>query len=381
MPLSITTFWRTTKRRWWVLVVFPALATFFVWAQQPKEQPSEISYIVSQSYELTNPSSILSLVGIDVSLIKSFPSVAGQAQVLQSPEVKEEVSRAVGGDFILNVKVTAPTASLLDLKHSEKENSLQLATTGTETYNFFCTERTSSKCKQAIKIYVLKASQLRKTALISGLKELRSSMEKLEELDSVADFQPKILAIDSLISNLDITATLISTYEESGSVLKTSRPISYRLAIGAGGIISLLVLLQLSYSDKQVRSRRALLRVVRPELILGNISRRTSGFDERIIALRVLKASEGAKAVRLVPLHSHIKDVSVLTRILKYAELRAEMSQPLLLQSVDTIASQETDTVEVILIAASRDSLPDVRSAQQLVEQFPGKFIGFIVLD
>ncbi|MFM7081936.1 MAG: hypothetical protein ACKOYI_08275, partial [Actinomycetota bacterium] len=116
-----------------------AVAVGLLWAQESDLRTEPASYFVSRTYEARDPTAVLASVGIDPVSVRAFPDVNNQILILQSGEIRSEVSRLIGEDIPVTIVRNRPTFSLIDTLESDGQSSFIFQSAGVPTYSFSCT--------------------------------------------------------------------------------------------------------------------------------------------------------------------------------------------------------------------------------------------------
>jgi hypothetical protein len=381
---DLRALWETVRLRWWVIPITPLLAVGFLWAQETDLRTEPASYLISRAYEGRDPTGVLASVGIDPVSVRSFPDVNNQLLILQSAVVRDEIADQIGNSAIVNVTRSRPSFALIDTLESDGQSSFVFQSSGVPTYSFSCNEPERATCDEAIDAYVAKASQLRTDALRAGLNDLKAVLEETNRQSNDPALATKIAAIDVLLERAEAPLAQISEYEEAiGATLASVRRPTYTFGVAAGLVISVLILLQLTYSDTRVRSLRSLVRLVGHDHSLGVVGGNAVELSDRRVAvgLRRALAESGTSRLRFIPLRDDTVDAAVMQRIAELTETPARTSSPMAAMALTELTLPSTDELDVFVVQRNRDRRADVSEAMQLAQRSPRKSAGFLLVN
>jgi hypothetical protein len=382
--VDLPAFWETLKLRWWVIPAVIAVAVGFLWAQESDLQVEPSSYMISHTFEARDPSAVLAGVGLEPSSIRSFPDVNNQFLVLQSAAVREEISSQLGREISVNVSRSRPSFTLIDTLESDGESSFVFTSTGVPTYSFACIEPVKSDCESAIEAYAQKAAELRRTALSVGLSDLRNVLQKVREVSSDPSIATKIAAIDALEQDLETPLVKISEFEEAiGGTISTVRRPTYTFGVIAGAILGFLIVLQLTYSDRRIRSIRQLVRITGDRHLIGHIASSKNTVNERRVAVSIASvlSETNATMVRCIPLRLPLTSVDSLKRLALDAGATAVISIPFTELSVQELTKVSTSEVDVAVVRRNRDTRVDLAEVVAALERSGRTFAGVLLID
>lgn len=382
--VDLVAFWETLKLRWWVVPVVVGLAVGFLWAQESDLRTEPSSYSMVRSYEARDPTAVLASVGIDPVSVRSFPDVNNQVLILQSAATREEIAQQSGVSATVTVTKGRPTFSLIDTLESDGQSSFVFQSAGVPTYSFSCTEPVKSDCSTAIEAYVVKATELRQQSLLAGLNDLKSVLTEVQTLSNDPSVATKLAALDVLLDRSDTPLALIGEYEEAiGATISSVRRPTYTFGVGAGLLVSLLILLQLTYSDSRVRSARQLTRLIGDELLLGEVANVARDVADRrtAISMRNVLNRNGVSSLRFVPLRGSLGDSSAVLRIAAISDVAASVSVPFGELGVSELTKPSTTEADVLVVQRHRDSRRDVLEATSGLERSGRVFAGVVLVD
>lgn len=351
-------FFETLRLRWWVIPVVVAASVGFLQAQESDLRTEPESFIVSRGYEVASPARTLLSVGINLAYAE-FPEAQTQLLILKSSEVREEISAKLG-----------------------KSVDVQVPDNWETPVTFTCNQPVKADCVEAIEAYVSKASELRKNAIAKGLESLQSLLldTKNSNPDTVTPAQ--LAALEAVQKNLEVPFALVDSFEQAvgPTVNEVQRP-TYLMGVAAGLLISLLILLQLTYSDSRVRSVRQLVRLVGPNSYLGRVTAKSDSVADRRIALSLhhsLKTGP-ASGLRYVPLRNSLHDESSLTRLTEMVGTSQTVTEPFAQLTVQELGNPADTHADVIVVQRNRDLRNDVVEALFALEH-SGRVLAGVLL-
>ena len=331
-------FFETLRLRWWVVPVVIALTFGFLQAQDSDLRTEPASYVVSRGYEVGTPFAPFLALGINVAATE-FPDPMTQLLILKSTDTRQEIAAKIDKD----VEVKLP------------ENWEMPVT-------FVCNQPVKSDCEKAIDAYVDKAKELRKDAILTGVKNLRAVLSELQSEKPDPATADRILALDLLSKQVDVPFALVDGFEqEIGPTVNDVRRPTLLIGLAAGLLIALLILLQLTVSDSRVRSVRQLVRLTGTKAFLGNSKKKASPINDRRAALTIhgVLTETTTSQIRYIPLRKQPTDVSPLARLAEMCGATFNVTQPFAEMNVKELAGSGSE-VDVIVVERNRDLRADV---------------------
>jgi len=358
--IDIRAFLETLRLRWWVIPVVIAVSIAFLQAQESDLRTEPTTYAVSRSYEVGFPQQVLSTVGIATASVREFPEPSTQILILQSNETREEISAKLG----MNVEVKVPD--------------------NFETpFSLTCNMPIVADCETAINSYLEKAAEIRRGAVAAGLESLRSLLEGLEETNPDPLRPAQIAAIDSLSKNLEVKFALVDSYEQAiGPTVNQVRRPTYLMGVAAGLVISLLLLLQLTYTDSRVRSVRQLVRLVGSESFLGRVTKKEHVVRDRRVAIALMQGLRigSASRLRYLPLRQPLDDEATLVRLGTMTQSSHDISKPFAELSVPELSAPVAGQADILLVQRNRDLRKDVLEAVAALQRTERKLAGVLLI-
>lgn len=296
--------------RWWIVLVAALVGVVAMWSQESDLATTPQSTEVIRKYESRDETALLSLVGIDPATVSPFPSFDNQVLQLQEPAVREAVSSELGYDVEVSVTRSEQRFSLLDTVEGDGKTKFTFLSVGTPTYSFFCQDASAERCNTSIDAYLVRLQEIRKQSIVSGLDRLQTLLESLPiRTPSNAEKIEALAAAKPLISGE--LALLSTSINKDGATVTTVKPTTYVFGLIAGALVGLLIALQLTLTDKRVRSLSQLSKRFDTRALLGVVSPEPSSIQHVAAAIVARAHSLSLTSVALVPV-----DTQTATQIL-----------------------------------------------------------------
>lgn len=358
--IDLRAFIETLRIRWWIIPAIVLATVGFLQAQESDLRTEPETTIVSRSFEISNPGRPVAALGINLS-IAEFPELQTQLLILRSTEVRDEIWNEVG-----------------------KEISVQLPENWETPASFTCNDPVRTDCERAIDAYVAKAIEIRREAVSSGIANLRAVLVGLQQSKPNATTLQQIAALDALSKNVDVSFVLVDGFEQSvGSTVTQVRRPTYVMGIAAGLLISLIVLLQLTYTDSRVRSVRQLVRVIDTDSYLGRVTKKSHPVRERraAIALHQNAMKISSMKLRYLTLRQIPQDTTHLSRLAQLAEIDDFEVKSFAQLGVREITASNGETLDVVVVQRNSDLRKDVVEVLAAMRRSSRNFAGVILLD
>lgn len=376
-------FVETLKRRWWIVPTVLTTTVVLLWAQESNLTTTPASYTLSRSYEGNDIAGVLSAVGIDAASVRPFPDIDNQIFILQGQATRQAVENVTGVSVPVSVTRTKPSFSLVSSQQADGQSSFVFSSAGIPTYNFSCSETIKADCAAAIDEYAKRASELRRTSLNYGIQRLLDVLGEVQVRAGDPSLEMKILALESLIDGLDTPLLLVSESELAvGSTVTTVRRFTFGFGLIAGTAISLLIILQLTFSDRCLRTPRQASRLVGFRKFLGVVSLVDDAVEDRrlAIALRREMLNGSCESIRFVPLSQVIPDQRPLERIALLSGFPAVFSEPFSQLSVRDWMNPIPTELTVLIAQANHDLKREVANSFAALDGSGQPFAGIALL-
>lgn len=295
------------KLRWWIVPLVMVISVGFLFANESDLQTSPGYVQISRIYEARDESAVLTVAGIDPASIVPYPSFDSQLLALQTPETRQKIASSINAETFVAVSRSEQKFSLLDTIEGEGKKRFTFLSVGTPSYTFSCAAPTEDECNIAIDAYVAEISRLRAESIQQGFdraEKLVGALTGNPQGDNRSFvIQQQALAFAKTLVTGEMT--LISTTSENiGPTVSTVKASTYVFGLGVGALLGLLIVLQLTLTDRQIRTVRKLISTVGEENVLGVLSLDGQNSSPQHVAAGLVHqaALHGATVIRLLPI-------------------------------------------------------------------------------
>jgi len=354
-------FLETLRVRWWVIPAVIVVTIGFLIAQQSRLRTEPLSYRVSAVYDVPNPLVLLGTIGINPALVVQTPDEPTQLQKLAGSEIRGQVTEELGSSVNMEIPGSYEDPFIITCESSEQET-----------------------CTRAVDMYAKKASEIRNFAVVSTLTSLRAIFQGAFEATDDPIARSKVAGIDGLLNNLETDLVQTDSYVQTiGATVGDIQDVNYRFGVIVALIVSLLILLQLTYSDSRVRSVRQLVRLVGDDAFIGAITKAGDAVTDRRAAVALYQGLHSASAQRVayVPLRKALDDTTAVSSLSALASGTSLVSKPFSELTVSEIAQDVPGEVSVIVVKRNHDLRKDVLDARAGFRQSGRHLVGFLLLD
>lgn len=371
--------------RWWIIPLVMLLSVGFLFANESDLQTTPAQVQIVRLYEARDESAVLTVAGIDPASIVPYPSFENQLIVLQTPESRKKIAESINAETNVSVSRSEQKFSLLDTIEGSGTKRFTFLSVGTPSYTFGCAAPTADECEVALDAYVAEISQLRAQSIQQGFERAEKLINALigssqSENPSLIIKQQALATGRSLVTG---EMALISTTSESiGPTVGTVNASTYGFGLGIGALLGLLVVLQLSVTDKRIRTRRKLTALVGEEYNLGTLrlDRQDSSSQHVAAGLLHQAALHGSTIIRLVPVGDGNIDLTIaaLTEALRgHPIVVAAMKNVDRLTTMELLPSPQS---VVVLVALANTSRTDELEKVWTIVEHAGNTIAGIIL-
>jgi hypothetical protein len=359
--IDFRAFLETVRLRWWVLPAVLGVTVGLLIAQESRLRTQPQEFLVSRSYQIPNPKAVLATFNISPGIIEEFPDPVSQLLFLRGEDARREIAAEIGKD----IEVQIPSVYEIP-------------------FVFQCRQPVIEDCEQAIEAYAAKASEIRFSAVTAGLTTLREVFVGLAASNEDPAAPAKVVAIDALLKNLDTTLTQIDSFNQPvGPSVESVRRSTYFFGLGAGLLIGLLILLQLTYTDSRIRSVRQLMRLVGRHSFLGTAHDRADDVFDRRAALSLYHGMSVASGnqMRFIPLRRPLPNDSSLRRIADLTGKPWSVATPFSSMSVTEFAENTPGAVDVLIVRRNHDLRTDLSEALAAARNSDRRLAGVLLLN
>jgi hypothetical protein len=173
----------------------------------------------------------------------------------------------------------------------------------------------------------------------------------------------KISAIEVLEDRLNTPLLKISEYEEAiGATIASVRRPTYTFGIASGLLVALLILLQLTYTDRRIRTMRQLSRIAGTNHVLGHATSEPNPVGERraVVGIHSALSSLNATTIRYLPLRQPVASEEPLQRLVAAMGTTAVVARPFSELSVAELTQTTDSEMDVIVVQRNIDLRKDL---------------------
>ena len=373
------------KLRWWIVPLVMFVSVSFLFVNESDLDSSPTSILVTRTYEARDEAAVLTVAGIDPGSIIPYPSFDSQLAVLKSDDTKAKISAQIESSVEVTVSRTEQRFSLVDTVESDSKTRFTFLSVGIPTYGFSCATPLAVTCNTAIDAYVAELSSLRKASVQEGFVRAQKLVSQLFDAgQATSQLEVQLRALDFAKNMVTGEVALVSaTSEEIGPTVTTVKLSTYIFGMVVGALIGLLIILQLTITDRKIRTAHKLVAAVGAERVLGILKTDLQGpsVQHTSAAIAFAAATNRAAIVRLIPI-----DETVLS-----GPIAAALAQALHGHSVSLIETPAIDQLSatdllapadslVVLIVRARTSRTDVLASAIASAEHAGNNVAGIIL-
>jgi hypothetical protein len=286
--------------RWWIVLVAAVLGTFAMWSQESNLSTVPSTFEVVRTFESRDETALLSLVGIDPATISPFPSFENQVLQVQEESMRKTVEEKIGFSVSISVSREDQRFSLINTNQGDGLTKFTFLSVGTPKYIFYCSDSSEERCNTALDEYLVQLQEIRRQSIVSGLDRLQQLLESLplntqSNVERVAALKAARPLVKGELALLSTTTTAI------GATISTVNSSTYTFGFAGGALIGILIALQLTLTDKRVRSMSRLSKRFEARALLGVVSSEPSSIQHVAAAIVARAHSLSLTSVALVP--------------------------------------------------------------------------------
>jgi hypothetical protein len=354
-------FISTLRLRWWIVPTVLGISVGLLVAQQSRMKVEPPFVRVSKSYEVPSPLLLLGPVGINPALVTEFPDAQGQLAKLRSSEIQAEISYDLGSDIQVQVPSNYSSPFVLS-----------------------CESEIQELCEQAIAKYAEKASEIRRGALEYTLSTLRDVYEAAYESTRDPIALSKVSAIDALLSNLNTNLVLTGSEAQSiGASIEAVNRTKVIFGLVAGLLISLLIILQLTFRNSRLHTERQLVEIVGRDSFLGTASDGRQNAETRRAAVALFQklALTDSARIAYLPIRKPFSSTSRLENIAEMAGVPITILKPFSEMEVPEIVRSAPGEGVVVVVVRNQDLRRDLIDVAVGMSNSGRTILGFLLLD
>ena len=383
--IDLRSVWSILRLRWWIVPVCMIVALGLMFAQESDLQTAPNSIQIIKTYGVRDELAGLAVFGIDPNSVKEFPSFQNQLAIVRTV-APTKIDESLAQSISIGVSRTDPQVSLVNSAANDGGQKFTVLSAGTPNYVFTCISAERSNCDTAIDVYVGVVTETRKAGIVDGLKRLSQDVSRVLDATSTGstELSVKLNAINSSISNVNGELSLVGEdTQTTGGTVSSVKLSTYAFGLSVGLIIAILIILQLTYADDKLRSRRSFNRLQSELLFLGELQ--TNGSDSsatQVASALVFQAKNAAAtSVRLCSTDSTSTSASVAAALEKTG-IAAHLTV-IGAQNVDSMSVNElvaNGSQAFVLIAWKHSTKArDLMNAQQTLVGSGNRVLGVIL--
>jgi hypothetical protein len=358
--VDLRSFLEILRIQWWIVPVLLGVSVGLLQLQHVASRSQSADVVISRNYEISTPQNTLRALGVDLT-ITEFPSLQAQIGILNNDETRREIADEIG----MEIEIRPPD-----------EWSLPL--------NFECIDDNKDDCAVAIDAYVEKLVEIRREAIQTGIADLSRVLTSAQATKESVVVASQLLILDSLAKNVVIESAYINSTERAAQApLQQVSGRNLATAATAGLLISFIILLQLTYSDKKVRSVKRLVQLVGEDAYIGRASANASAVDERraAIGLRRSLVAAASTSVRFLQLRTQLANETVLAALAGAAGAQHRMAGPYTELGVPELVDPTKGESDVIVVQRNHDLRSDVLEAVNALRRSGRPLAGVLLVD
>lgn len=286
--------------RWWIVLIAALVGVVAMWSQESDLATTPAITEVVRTYESRDETALLSLVGIDPATVSPFPSFENQVLQIQEATMRDAVEAKIGFSVSVSVAREDQRFSLINTNQGDGLTKFTFMSVGTPKYKFYCSDAPEDRCNIALDEYLLQLQEIRKQSIISGLDRLQLLLESLPVTTPANTERIAALKATKPLVKGEL-ALLSATSNSVGATITTVKFSTYVFGLFGGALIGLLIALQLTLTDKRVRSMSQLSKRFEARALLGLASPLPASVQHVAAAIVARAHSLSLTSVALVP--------------------------------------------------------------------------------
>jgi len=374
------------RLRWWIVPLCMLIGVGLLFAQESDLQTIPSSVTVSRSYAPRNETARLAIFGIDTASIKEYPKFRDQLIKVRH-DAELEIKKMLGSQVDFVITKTEPQVSLVTSQDNAGSPILTLTSAGEPNYELTCLAALEKTCSQVLDIVAQEIISARVSAITSGMKQVADDLQRV--LDQTNSLQPTLeLQLSALRSTMkSLTGEIIlvdESVEAQGPTVSSVKKSTYVFGAGLGFLASVLIILQLTYTDDKIRSSRKLQSLTSTLAFLGEITGRNTAAEVRQVLAALVSQSRTANR-SLITLISVDPDTDI-DQLMGLMNDDAKLSGLTItkLPSINELSiAQMTDSTSALTVIIARknfSSLTAVRHAKEVLARSNNSVAGVVLV-
>ncbi|NQV97020.1 MAG: hypothetical protein HQ486_04425 [Acidimicrobiaceae bacterium] len=375
------------RLRWWIIPLCMIVAAGLMFSQESDLQTTPLSTTVYKTFGAKDEIASLAVFGVDPNSVKEFPTFQNQLSAvrLTAPKKVEEI---LGNTIGVAVSRTDPQVSMVNSAMGDGGQRFTVMSVGTPNYVFSCTAKHRQECDKAIDVFVSEIVTARKDGILEGLKNLSSSIKAVVGSDNVVvpDLGLKLAAIEAISPIVSGQLSLVD--EEiaySGGTVSTVKISTYVFGLASGLIIAIIIILQLTFTDDRIRSRRKIEALGAELSFLGEMRQDSleADINQTAAALVTQARRSGTTKIVLVPVGKKLVPQNTVGPITDLAHSRSiQITSSADVDSLTLGGLVDNPSTAVVLVVFKHESSVDqLRHTYEVLNRTGHQILGITLSD
>ena len=375
------------RLRWWIIPLCMIVAAGLMFSQESDLQTTPLSTTVYKTFGAKDETASLAVFGVDPNSVKEFPTFQNQLSAvrLTAPKKVEEI---LGNTIGVAVSRTDPQVSMVNSAMGDGGQRFTVIGAGTPNYVFSCTAKHRQECDKAIDVFVSEIVTARKDGILEGLKNLSSSIKAVVGSDNVVvpDLGLKLAAIEAISPIVSGQLSLVD--EEiaySGGTVSTVKISTYVFGLASGLIIAIIIILQLTFTDDRIRSRRKIEALGAELSFLGEMRQDSleADINQTAAALVTQARRSGTTKIVLVPVGKRLVPQNTVGPITDLAHSRSiQITSSADVDSLTLGGLVDNPSTAVVLVVFKHESSVDqLRHTYEVLNRTGHQILGITLSD
>ena len=375
------------RLRWWIIPLCMIVAAGLMFSQESDLQTTPLSTTVYKTFGAKDEIASLAVFGVDPNSVKEFPTFQNQLSAvrLNAPKKVEEI---LGNTIGVAVSRTDPQVSMVNSAMGDGGQRFTVMSVGTPNYVFSCTAKHRQECDKAIDVFVSEIVTARKDGILEGLKNLSSSIKAVVGSDNVMvpDLGLKLAAIEAISPIVSGQLSLVD--EEiaySGGTVSTVKISTYVFGLASGLIIAIIIILQLTFTDDRIRSRRKIEALGAELSFLGEMRQDSleADINQTAAALVTQARRSGTTKIVLVPVGKRLVPQNTVGPITDLAHSRSiQITSSADVDSLTLGGLVDNPSTAVVLVVFKHESSVDqLRHTYEVLNRTGHQILGITLSD
>jgi hypothetical protein len=375
------------RLRWWIIPLCMIVAAGLMFSQESDLQTTPLSTTVYKTFGAKDETASLAVFGVDPNSVKEFPTFQNQLSAvrLNAPKKVEEI---LGNTIGVAVSRTDPQVSMVNSAMGDGGQRFTVMSVGTPNYVFSCTAKHRQECDKAIDVFVSEIVTARKDGILEGLKNLSSSIKAVVGSDNVMvpDLGLKLAAIEAISPIVSGQLSLVD--EEiaySGGTVSTVKISTYVFGLASGLIIAIIIILQLTFTDDRIRSRRKIEALGAELSFLGEMRQDSleADINQTAAALVTQARRSGTTKIVLVPVGKRLVPQNTVGPITDLAHSRSiQITSSADVDSLTLGGLVDNPSTAVVLVVFKHESSVDqLRHTYEVLNRTGHQILGITLSD